>query len=720
MKRFRKGLFLAAMMTAAVCTVQDTLACGKSWQISYMKGEKKYFRLLEPREILDWFMKNSPEFFSPHVFRDGNDSDISQIQDFAAAVKRHFPKMPEAEQKKMVTAWTNYYNDFTAGRKNTLTTDPNLPEELQEFYLYIRGFNELEQKKGAKPESWYKLLSLPPERRHFRTVWVHYILGNWDSANVHTHAENCRKAAADGFSDTSGLAWASYKQEIRQGTDPVKMIRAVVEGYRGNPEFNMLDYFMDYSRKYGTVKGLFVKFSEKDYQRMMEDPIGREFALIFDVGSERFQKYCKDLKFRNSAILAYHYWNKGEIELARTYLAKQDKTNLISLYLEAELAFYDGKEDLAVQKLNQWLALEKQTRGEQMRLRFSRNYPPAYYENATSDLNRYFLYGSTLWKKEIYGKLGSVMVSRKQYVKAAEFFFRAGRYESDFPHIAELYLTLEELCALTDKLLKEFPKETQDRFAVDLTWYEFSRNVAHLTARRAFREGKYDIARKYMPEEYKRYLEAYLDYVAYGEDIKNRADNRAIALYNAAKIMRFKGLELCGTEFSPDNRRWSGNYTTTEINPVFKIDFSNCECKLEYGPWTLCGKHAAVVREHAPGFLLPGNKLSVLPHKRWHYRIRAAELALQAGELTLDEDLRALIHFFGGSVSQDDIFYKRLVNLSRNTKLGKLADQKRWFPKNILQLQKEISIIDPILSLEDVKFLMNISFPEPAVQATEK
>jgi hypothetical protein len=49
-----------------------------------------------------------------------------------------------------------------------------------------------------------------------------------------------------------------------------------------------------------------------------------------------------------------------------------------------------------------------------------------------------------------------------------------------------------------------------------------------------------------------------------------------------------------------------------------------------------------------------------------------------------------------------------------------LADQKRWFPKNILQLQKEISIIDPILSLEDVKFLMNISFPEPAVQATEK
>ena len=78
----------------------------------------------------------------------------------------------------------------------------------------------------------------------------------------------------------------------------------------------------------------------------------------------------------------------------------------------------------------------------------------------------------------------------------------------------------------------------------------------------------------------------------------------------------------------------------------------------------------------------------------------------------------ALINYFGGeclrttSPYEADVFYKRLVNQSRHTKFGKLADKDRWFPYYIVPLRKEVHRIDPIASLDAVKQLMKEAFPE--------
>ena len=102
---------------------------------------------------------------------------------------------------------------------------------------------------------------------------------------------------------------------------------------------------------------------------------------------------------------------------------------------------------------------------------------------------------------------------------------------------------------------------------------------------------------------------------------------------------------------------------------------------------------------------------------RFHYRYLAAEMALAAGQLADDEELRALIHLFGGSClklrsnREADLFYKRLVTMSRNTMLGKLADKQRWFPV-VKVLQNEINREFPCESLEAVHELMRSAFPD--------
>ena len=240
--------------------------------------------------------------------------------------------------------------------------------------------------------------------------------------------------------------------------------------------------------------------------------------------------------------------------------------------------------------------------------------------------------------------------------------------------------------------------------------------IKHLTARRAFREGKFDLAKKYMPEEFKGHLEQYLNYLAVGNNEKLSKDERAIALYNAAKILRYKGMELCGTETAPDNYRYHGNFGYYKIRQ--SRNCSNCKYDKHLGTWTFCKEHSDINDAWNPGFLAPKNYMTVPEYQRFHYRYLAAELALKAGELAQDQELRALIHLFGGeclrrtSYREAEIFYKRLVLRSRNTKLGKDADSERWFPYDVVPLRKEIHRIDPLPSLDAVKQLMKEAYPE--------
>lgn len=695
-----KKLLLPSVISATVF-VQPVQACGPFFQPSYMEEIKPYNVYLHRYNTWTFFVESVDDLFKgTPIYRNGTDSETGEKQDFAAAVKKHFPKMPEAEQQKLVKQYLDFLKDFECGNKKAKDY-PALPAELDEFRLYHAGWEELET-RTKYPENWKKLIALSPERRHFRTTWVLYMLGNLDKANIHAHAATCRKAVDAGFADTLGVGWASYKQEIRYGSDPVKTIRAVIEAQRGTEE-NMVRFLIDYNPKFANYSDMFKHLSEAEYYQLLNDPVCREFMLIHDLHLSRFLPRSVDYKFRSIDILAYRAWELGKLKQAKEYLVKLEKPTLLSLFIEADMALYYGNITLAAEKLRQWLKMAEKIKTKSGLDQLRRS--PCYEEDEDECLR---------WKNEIYGRLGHTMVMKRDFMNAARFFYESGQGEHDLPYIAERFLSLDQLMEFTDSIAADAEKKDNTKYSKP--W--MARQMIHLTARRAFREGKIEIAKKYMPDSYKVYLEQYLNFLAAGRNEKLGKNERAIALYNAAKIMRYRGMELCGTEDAPDFYVFDGDFAPGYVRGY--QDCYLCKYDLVFGSWTFCPKHVQE-RTWNPGLRAVKNYLTVPLHQRFHYRYLAAELALEAGELAEDQELRALIHLFGGeclrrtSAREADIFYKRLVLRSRKTKLAKAADRACWFPNGPYSpiLEKEICSVKPLKDLNQVKDLMKQAFAEP-------
>ena len=226
-----------------------------------------------------------------------------------------------------------------------------------------------------------------------------------------------------------------------------------------------------------------------------------------------------------------------------------------------------------------------------------------------------------------------------------------------------------------------------------------------------------------MPESEQQNLKNYIAFMAKGNDKKLDPDTRAIALYNAAKILRFHGMELSGTQLAPDN--FPGYYG------IRKQNFNSCASdkskkeKCSYNPalseWTLCKEHFNALHDTDvnvfPGWNAPENHSTVPLAQRFHYRSKAAQLAYKAAQIAEDDDLRAVICCFGGnclrivSPHEADDFYKMLVNECKGSSLSKLADRERWFPVMCVPMNKEVKHPTPLQDLNAVKTLIREIFP---------
>ena len=206
-----------------------------------------------------------------------------------------------------------------------------------------------------------------------------------------------------------------------------------------------------------------------------------------------------------------------------------------------------------------------------------------------------------------------------------------------------------------------------------------------------------------------------------GNNIKLEANQRAIALYNAAKILRYHGMELAGTQEAPDF--FPGGFGTGL--PYDSCALSNKSARCQYnkltGKWTLCEEHMIFYHDDDsfsfPGFNAPKDHRNIPATQRYHYRYQAARLALKAGNIAQDDDLRAIIYIFGGnclrktSLPEADIFYKMLVNECRGSLLSKLADRQRWFPTDCVRMNKEVNHSTPLKDMAAVKALIAEIFP---------
>ena len=662
------------LLSLLLGTTAAVYACAPYVQPSYLNATDNCYEIRLSKKgackrLIDTIKDLLPP---PDDFKPGTSTLEAEFADFEAALKKHHPNASQDELSKLQETFRALQVKHRNIKEHAQTFHQQLPENLIEFQLYLEGRTYLmKENPDHIPPAWKKLLELPPEKRHFRTAWVHFMLGNHFKKDLHTHYKNCRDAVRKGFADSAGLAIRSYILELRFGSNMTQMIRcaAEAENSQNAPEYTfLLDVLHEKAMS---------KLDDGEYFALVQDPVCREFLAVLD-NSSRFRTMVKQFKLRNADFCAYYAMEDGDVTEAKEFIAILEKPTLLSIYLEAKIARHGGHTALAAEKLRQWLKMaakiDPNDRHDILRV---------CEPEDSHDLS-----------KEVYGLLGTTMVMRRDFTDAARFFHRAKQYD-DLYEIAEKFMTLEQL----QEFAEEIKNDTDKKLA------QQSDAIRYLTARRAFREGNFRIAEKYLPENYRNILKTYLELVQKSKDNSKSSDERALALYNAAKLLRIHGMELSGTQGAPDY--FPGNYGSNVPG------CSDCKYDSGLGYWTLCNSHAVQV---VPGFNAAKDYRNIPQHLRFHYRYIAAEMALQAGAMAKEPELKALIHYFGGNIFKHrsnleaDIFYKRLVLDSPGCALSRLADHQRWFPE-VKVLIKEINSDKPCTSLKQVKELMKQAFP---------
>ena len=103
MKRISSILCPAVILTASVLSPAPVQACAPLMQPNYILNQgNAYYPVLEIDHALNYFIEGSGDLFrNTPVYKDGLETPAAEAKDFAAALKKYCPGMPEAEQKKL-------------------------------------------------------------------------------------------------------------------------------------------------------------------------------------------------------------------------------------------------------------------------------------------------------------------------------------------------------------------------------------------------------------------------------------------------------------------------------------------------------------------------------------------------------------------------------------------------------------------------------------------
>jgi tetratricopeptide (TPR) repeat protein len=372
-------------------------------------------------------------------------------------------------------------------------------------------------------------------------------------------------------------------------------------------------------------------------------------------------------------LLAWAAYRSGRTDLARRWLARCPETGL-ALWLQAKLSMRGGR----LQEAAAFLEAASEKLSSDVILGGYLYYSgETYYESFphNTDLTGWFTFPS----RRALAELGVLQLAIGNYAKALDSSFKAG-YWLDAAYIAERVLTPDELKAYVDE---NWPdpgpgiEPSESRYYEDMDHFmargprQQAFVIRYLLARRLTRIGRCQEARDYYPEKWRPVLDAYVMWIGRGNDTSLGDQDRADALWQAARIARYQGIDLMGTELEPDWAvawgSWGGDGT------------SSCRADRHFmGPFHSSPSERERIRR---------SELETQPQKRFHYRYKALDLAWAAVELMPDESdetARRLCEAGGWLKNRDpeaaDRFYKAMVIRCGTTALGQEADQRHWFP----------------------------------------
>lgn len=373
----------------------------------------------------------------------------------------------------------------------------------------------------------------------------------------------------------------------------------------------------------------------------------------------------------DAAYLGWTAYSAAHYEEAAHWLEKAKNDTPAASWLRSKLQRRAGRLDAAARSMQQaWQTIIQ---------------PGAYTgwrSPAPDTADTEFNYGSDggilSFPAAASGDLGLLRLDRGEFVQAMDTFLKGGLW-SDAAYVAERVLTLEELKGYVDRQLP-------DSGPSGAVMKEEIPRLRYLFGRRLVREGHYTEAAQYLEPPYDKLLKTYVQALDDGANEKLPKQTRANALLTAAWLARHDGMELMGTEVSPDGFGSKGNFEDPDI-----------------AAQRLTGKYSVTTFEggtdktkNLPMVIKPTSKelqrllrQKISPDIRYHYRNIASELAIKGSRLLEDntEELADVLNTAGTWVKDRneklaDRYYQILEKRCPNTEIGKAAIAKHWFVSN--------------------------------------
>ncbi len=568
---------------------------------------------------------------------------------------------------------------FRPGRvEKPRLANPGVPAGLPtEFDDYLRGAitHHLGIPESARA-AWQAVLDRPEAERRHRSTWAAFMIGkSWlgtDPVKAVEWFRRVRDLARQGFADSLGLAVASLGWEARAELDrgrPEAAIALYLEQHAaGDPSaLPSLQRAASAALASGeavlrrvaadaTARGVVTAFLVARGGRWFPEPAPAETRAWLDA--------CEAAGVRDAAgaeRLGWAAYQAGDFAGAARWLAQAPADDPVSLWIRARLRLRAGEVDAAAADLAAALR------------RFAEGASPTGVRFAGDE--RLSSESGVRPAHRLQGELAILTLSRGQFVEALDLLLRA-QYWLDAAYVAERVLTVDELKDYVDRTWSagiDGPDAHRDYHKIldhEAAPVAIALEIRYLLARRLTRLGRGAVARPYYPEELREVLDDYRKATATGREASRPAAARAEALWSAARLTRYRGLELLGTEVEPD---WDA------LGAEYSLGSTAQDRAQPKGP-TACPMTAAERERVATS--LPE------PDRRWHYRHRAADLAWEAAQL-MENDTETLADVLceaGGWIKgrhpkEADRFYKALVLRCSKTARGQEAARRRWFPK---------------------------------------
>ena len=566
----------------------------------------------------------------------------------------------------------------------------------QEFHLYAAGARAWHDGKSAEAiNPWRALLSLPEAERRHRTTWAFYMIGralwNTDAPAARTAFQNARTSAANKFTDVLGLAPASLGWEARTHLtqkDYAPALRLYFEQYAAGEADAMVSLQLTMQQLFGEVataadpaKLLTPVASDKHLRGIVTAWFVSRGGPSAPWSFQALQQFlhwlaalpaATDLDAAEADRWAWAAYQNALWDEAAAFAQRAPADAPASAWVRAMLCLRAGD----VAGATQHLAAAAKAFPQDPGLRD---------ESYKDDDRRFYSTHENLPQATLSAVSGVLALQRTQFVESLRLFLQAGQW-TDAAYVAERVLTLDELIAFVRQEVPKFKEVVPNNAGHDDVWPPSgpaTNNLRHLLARRLVRAMRFDDAREFFPPDLQATYDRYVALVRDGYREENPRQLRGLALWQAAQIVHESGMELQGTELAPDFSIWGGSFGWPNISRVRLTDQDGDSrwSWYERKNWTGLGRMTVASEEEYDRAQKIKN-----PDRRFHYRQRAAQLAMLAATLLPDNDelTATILHTAGRWIAArfpDDaeIFYKTLVLRCPKTKLGRAAGEKHWF-----------------------------------------